>query len=72
MSDWTSVLKANALPRLVEEDNPSVRYFILVDILGLPAQDNRVMAAKKAIMKKGTVPKILAAPGVEKILGLFA
>ncbi len=60
MNDWTSVLKADPLPWLLEEDNPSVRYFTLVDILGLPPRDKRVTAAKKAVMEKGTVPKILS------------
>jgi hypothetical protein len=53
-------LKANPLPWLLEEDYPSVRYFTLVDILDAPPQDRRVVAAKKAIMEKGIVPKILA------------
>jgi hypothetical protein len=53
-------LKKNSLPWLLEEDNPSVRYFALVDILGASPRDPRVMAAKKAIMEKGIVPKILA------------
>ncbi len=59
MSNWISVLKADPLPWLLEEENPSVRYFALVDILGLPPQDQRVIAAKKAIMEKGVVPIIL-------------
>jgi len=60
MSDWTSVLKADPLPWLLEEDNPSVRYFTLVDILDLPPRDQRVSAAKKAIMEKGAVAEILS------------
>jgi len=60
MSNWISVLKADPLPWLLEEDNPSVRYFALVDILDVPSRDRRVIAAKKAIMEKGIVPKILA------------
>jgi hypothetical protein len=60
MSDWKSIIKADPIPWLLEENNPSVRYFTLVDILGLPAGDRRVPAAKKAIMKTGIVPKILA------------
>jgi len=54
------LLKSNPLPWLLEEDNPSVRYFALIDLEGVPSQDKRVIAAKKAIMEKGTVPKILA------------
>jgi hypothetical protein len=53
-------LKANPLPWLLGEDDPSIRYFTLVDILDAPPQDRRVVAAKKAIMEKGIVPKILA------------
>ncbi len=54
------MLKADPLPWLLEEDNPSVRYFALVDILGVSSQDKRTVAAKEAIMEKGIVPKILA------------
>ena len=60
MSKWTSLLKADPLPWLLEEDNPSVRYFALKDILGLSSRDRRVTAARKAIMEMGTVPNILA------------
>jgi hypothetical protein len=60
MRDWKSFLKADPIPWLLEEDNPSVRYFVLTDILGLTHRDKRVAAAKKSIMEKGIVPKILA------------
>jgi len=60
MSDGKSALKANLLSWLLEEANPSVRYFALVDLLGLPARDRRVIAARKVIMERGMVPKILA------------
>ncbi len=59
MSNWTSWLKADPLPWLLEEDNPSVRYFVLKDILNLPSRDRRVSVAKKAIMEKGAVAEIL-------------
>jgi hypothetical protein len=45
---------------LSEEENPSIRYYTLVDLLGVPPRDRRVVAARKAIMEKGLVPKILA------------
>jgi hypothetical protein len=48
------------MPWLLEENNPSVRCFALVDILGVPAGDSRAAAARKAIMEQGIVPKILA------------
>lgn len=45
---------------LLEEDNPSVRYFTLRDILELPEDDSRVVLAQKAVMHNGAVPKILS------------
>jgi len=45
---------------LLEEDNPSVRYFALRDLLGRPERDPDVQSAKKEIMAKGVVPKILS------------
>jgi hypothetical protein len=60
MSNWMSFLKSDPLPWLLEEDNPSVRYFALKDILGLSSRDRRLTAARNAIMESGTVPKILA------------
>ncbi len=60
MNDWTLALRGDPVPWLLEEDNPSVRYFTQVDILGFDGKDKGVAAAKKEIMTKGTVPKILA------------
>jgi hypothetical protein len=60
MNGWKSLLKADPVPWLLEEDNPAVRYFALVGILGLSHKDKRVTAARKSIMEKGIVPKILA------------
>jgi hypothetical protein len=39
MNDWKSVLKADPTRWLLEEDNPSVRYFTLRDILERPERD---------------------------------
>ena len=60
MSNWKSVLKADPTGWLLEEDNPSVRYLTLVDILERPAGDREVMKARADVMKKGAVPLILA------------
>jgi hypothetical protein len=48
---------------LLEEDadNPGVRYFALTDLLGHPAGDPQVRAARQAVMERGPVPAILAA-----------
>lgn len=45
----------------VDTDNPSVRYFALRDLLGMPAWDPQVRAAGSAIMRSGPVPVILGA-----------
>lgn len=58
--DWKTVLKADPLPWLLEKENPSVQFFSYVDLLGLAHQDERCLKAKKEIMKRGVVPKILA------------
>lgn len=53
-------LTADSVPWLLEEDNPSVRYWTLVDLLDASPRNRLVTAARRAIMEKGTVPKILA------------
>jgi len=60
MGDWKSLLKADAMDWLLEEDNPSVRYFTLIDILDKPESDTDVRKTKSEIMTNGVVPKILA------------
>jgi len=60
MTSWKSFLKADPTGWLLEEDNPSVRYFTLADILGKSEDDPDVEEAKEAIMEKGVVPRILA------------
>lgn len=56
---WELNLKANPVDWLLEEDNPSVRYFTLTQLLGKSNQDSEVLGAKEAIMKVGPLPKIL-------------
>src|SRR4030042_4912423 len=60
MGNWKSLLKAEPTNWLLEEDNPSVRYFTLTEILDKPVSDSEVKEAKNAIMNIGLVPKILA------------
>lgn len=59
MGDWKSVLKNDATEWLLEEDNPSVQYFALTELLEKPENDPEVAAAKNSIMNHGVVPKIL-------------
>jgi hypothetical protein len=60
MANWKAQLNAEATDWLLEEDNPSVRYFALTELLDKSQTDNVVLQAKKAIMTTGVVPKILA------------
>jgi hypothetical protein len=60
VADWKSKLKADPTDWLLEEDNPSVRYFTLTELLDKPQTDEETQKAKTAIMKVGLVPKILA------------
>jgi hypothetical protein len=60
VSDWKSMLKADPTDWLLKKDNPSVRYFTLIEILDKPEDDPEVKEAKDEIMKTGVVPKILA------------
>lgn len=59
MSDWKSLLKADPTNWLLEEENPSVRYFTLKDIMGRPEDDSELQMAKQQIMESGIVPDIL-------------
>jgi hypothetical protein len=45
---------------LLDNDNPSVRYFTFIDVLDRRTSDTDVVGAKGAIMASGVVPKILA------------
>lgn len=56
---WKSYLNADPTEWLLEKDNPSVRYFTLLDILEKPENDPEVIEAKADIMKIDVVPKIL-------------
>ena len=53
-------LKGNLIPWLLEENNPSVRYFTLLELLGKTNNDPEVIDAKNDILKKGLVPAILS------------
>jgi len=59
MSDWRTVLKADPTEWLLEEDNPSVRYFTLRDLLDRTEDDRTVQKARREIMRRGMVPDIL-------------
>lgn len=59
MENWTSHLRAGTLDWLLGNDNPSVRYLALRDLLGRGEDDAEVLEAKRLIMDVGAVPKVL-------------
>jgi len=60
MSNWECFLKENLISWLLEEDNPSVRYFTLVNLLEKPKNNPELIQGKQDILKKGIVPIILS------------
>ena len=57
---WEGRLKADPIPRLLEAENPSVRYWTLCDILDRPADDAEVRQAREAILTYPPVAELLA------------
>ncbi len=45
---------------LLGAKTPSIRYLALTDLLGYPAEEDRVVEARLALMTSGPVPAILA------------
>ncbi len=60
MSHWADRLMADARDWLLEEANPSVRYFTLRDIQDRKTTDPAVKEARSHIMQSGIVPRILS------------
>ena len=60
MDKWKSYLNSDPTEWLLEENNPSVRYFALIKIMNQDKNDSEVKEAKEKIMREGIVPKILS------------
>jgi hypothetical protein len=60
MPPWTSHLKADPTPWLLEKNNPGVRRLTLTSILERPDSDAEVEEAGREAMRSGVIPKILA------------
>jgi hypothetical protein len=60
MKDWISLLEEDPTDWLLENTNPSVRFFTLTELLEKPNNDTEVKKAKNEILTVGIVPKILA------------
>jgi hypothetical protein len=58
---WRQYVRGDPLSWLLEEDNPSVRYFVLRDLLGRPADDPDLMEARASITTSQPVREILEA-----------
>lgn len=59
MKGWKSHLHADATPWLLEDNNLSVQYLTLTEILEPSESQPEVQASRKKIMKTGVIPKIL-------------
>lgn len=59
MDAWRSALRADPTPWLMEEENPSVRYFTLTQLMDVPETDPEALAARAAILREGTAPRML-------------
>ena len=60
MINWQKLLNGSPINWLLEETNPSVRYFTLRDILEKSENDPQVTAAQKAIPTSKIVAKIMS------------
>jgi hypothetical protein len=59
MKNPGEIINPETIGWLLEEENPSVRYFTLRDILGKQDDDPEVFGSKQAIQNSGIVPRIL-------------
>lgn len=60
MKKFDEFISDDIINWLLEDDNPPVKYYTLVDLLGKTFDDEEVTTAKEQIMKTGAVPKILS------------
>ena len=58
---WNLHFKEDPIPWLLEEENPSVRFFTLRDLLHRPHDDHELLTARVAIMASKPVREILGA-----------
>jgi len=60
MKTYKECISDDTINWLLEDDNPSVKYYTLIDLLGKSMDNPDVITAKNQIMEKGVVPKILS------------
>lgn len=61
MNDWTSLLRADPVPWLLEDDTPAVRQLALRGLLDRAVEDPDVVLARAAAMKASPIAPILVA-----------
>ncbi|MCL7453503.1 MAG: hypothetical protein M8467_10700 [Anaerolineae bacterium] len=60
MTGWQNGLNGDPLPWLLDPENPSVRYWTLVDVLGWPAGDREVVETRAAIPHQTLVKELFS------------
>ena len=60
MQNWQKRLNGDPLPWLLDPENPSVRYWTLIDILNRPVSDPEVQEARAAIAQQPLVKELFA------------
>ncbi len=60
MQNWSKHLNGDPLPWLLDPENPSVRYWTLVDILDRPANDPEVQKTRAATAQQPLVKELFA------------
>jgi len=64
MSDWKSALKADPTDWLLEEANPSIRYWTLKDLLHKNESEPEVAEARRKISESKEVQMIFSKIGI--------
>jgi hypothetical protein len=70
LEGWKSSLKADPTDWLLEQDNPSVRYFALRDLMDYPECHQEVVEAKNALEGSRWVTRILRKQKPGNFLGV--
>ena len=58
MQTWKNSLNGDPIPWLLEPDNPSVRYWTLVDVLDRPLNDSEVLDTRAAIIEQPFIKEL--------------
>ena len=60
MKNWGEHLSDDPLPWLLNPENPSIRYWTLIDILDRPSDDSEVLESRAAITQQPLVVELFA------------